>query len=148
MSPLKYKIIKSVEQYKQYCSALENTVASSTKSKNVIDEIELLTLLIEKWDTENTSFNAADPVEVLHLLMKEHGLKAKDLVIILGVSKGLISDILNYKKGLSKEIIRLLSQQFKVSQEAFNRPYKLINSANPHMRDASVMHTTKKIELA
>ena len=55
--------------------------------------------------------------------MDERNLKTKDLVEILGVSKGLVSDILHYKKGLSKEIIRSLADYFKVSQEAFNRPY-------------------------
>lgn len=57
--------------------------------------------------------------------MSEHKLISKDLVEILGVSKGLVSDILNRKKGLSKEIIRTLSSYFSVSQEVFNRPYKL-----------------------
>jgi HTH-type transcriptional regulator / antitoxin HigA len=91
------------------------------------DEIELLTLLIEKWGDDNNSFDDVDPITLLHSLMEEKNLKAKDLVEILGVSKGLISDILNYKKGLSKEIIRGLSDYFKVSQEAFNRPYKFTN---------------------
>jgi len=46
------------------------------------------------------------------------------------VSKGLVSDILNYKKGLSKEIIRKLSDTFKLSQETFNRHYDLVASVN------------------
>jgi HTH-type transcriptional regulator/antitoxin HigA len=78
--------------------------------------------------------------------MRNHNLKAKDLVSILGVSKGLVSDILNYKKGLSKDIIRILSLYFKVSQEAFNRPYKLKNPINSHLRNASVMNTLKTLE--
>lgn len=57
--------------------------------------------------------------------MAEKKLKAKNLVEILQVSKGLVSDILNYKKGLSKDVIRGLAEYFKVSQEAFNRPYEL-----------------------
>jgi HTH-type transcriptional regulator/antitoxin HigA len=80
--------------------------------------------------------------------MHDHKLKAKDLAGLLGVSKGLVSDILNYKKGLSKDIIRSLSAHFKVSQEAFYRPYKLTNPANSHIRDASVMNTPKMLELA
>ena len=67
----------------------------------------------------------ADPIELPRSLMKEQKLKPKDLVYIFGVSKGLVSDILNYKKGLSREIIRKLSIYFKLSQEAFNRLYKL-----------------------
>lgn len=37
----------------------------------------------------------------------------------------LVSEMLNYKKGLSKETIRILSDRFKLNQEAFNRPYEL-----------------------
>jgi HTH-type transcriptional regulator/antitoxin HigA len=62
--------------------------------------------------------------------MSEHQLKAKDLVDICGLSKGTISKILNYQKGLSKDSIRSLSNYFKVSQEAFNRPYLLRNEVN------------------
>ncbi|WP_438944845.1 hypothetical protein [Sediminibacterium sp.] len=57
--------------------------------------------------------------------MSDHQLKAVDLASLLNVSEGLVSDMLNYKKGLSKDTIRILSQKFKVSQEVFNRPYKL-----------------------
>ena len=53
-------------------------------------------------------------------------MKPQDLTTILGISKGYVSDILNYKKGLSKEVIRKLAEYFKVKQEAFNRPYKLV----------------------
>jgi HTH-type transcriptional regulator / antitoxin HigA len=125
MVALKYKVIKSKSQYKEYFKMLEDLVTADLKSKEMKDEIELLTLLIEKWDEENNSFDDVDPITLLHSLMEEQGLKAKDLVEILGVSKGLVSDILNYKKGLSKDIIRSLSEYFKVSQEAFNRPYEL-----------------------
>src|SRR5687767_12531615 len=125
MVALKYKVIKSKSQYKEYSKTLEQLVTAGFKSKEMKDEIELLTLLIEKWDEANNSFDDVDPITLLHSLMEERGLKAKDLVDILGVSKGLVSDILNYKKGLSKEIIRSLSEYFKVTQEAFNRSFEL-----------------------
>jgi HTH-type transcriptional regulator/antitoxin HigA len=125
---LKYKIIKSKSQYKEYANTLEELVLSNSKSKETKDEIELLTFLIEKWDEEHNSFDDVDPVTVLQSLMDERNLKAKDLVEILNVSKGLVSDILHYKKGFSKDIIRSLAGYFKVSQEAFNRPYRLKNA--------------------
>ncbi|WP_460516827.1 helix-turn-helix domain-containing protein [Cyclobacterium sediminis] len=128
METLKYKIIKSVEQYNDYCDVLENLVAE--EDINTLDEIELLTLLIEKWDKENNTFNDADPIVLLKTLMSDHNLKAQDLVNILELSKGTVSKILNYQKGLSKNTIRKLSCYFKVSQEAFNRPYKLISEKN------------------
>jgi HTH-type transcriptional regulator/antitoxin HigA len=148
METMKYTIIKSATQYNEYCKMLEQLLAGNDQSTGAWDEIDLLTLLIERWDAENNTFDDVDPVELIHSLMHDHKLKAKDLTEILGVSKGLVSDILNYKKGLSKDIIRLLSAYFKVSQEAFNRPYRLKNPVNSHLRDASVMNTPKGIELA
>jgi HTH-type transcriptional regulator / antitoxin HigA len=145
---LKYKVIKSKTQYKEYSNVLEQLVFSGSKDRNTKEEIALLTLLIEKWDAENNTFDEADPIRLLHSLMDDHDMKAKNLVELLDISKGYISDILNYKKGLSKDVIRKLSGHFKISQEAFNRPYKLIVPENSHLRNASVMNTKKKFAAA
>ncbi len=126
METLKYKVITSIAQYKKYCSTLEELVFSGTKDKNTKDEIALLTLLIEKWDADHLSTTDLDPIQLLQSFMDEQGMKAKDLVDLLEVSKGYVSDILHYKKGLSKDVIRKLAAHFKVSQEAFNRPYALV----------------------
>lgn len=75
--------------------------------------------------------------------MHENNLKAKDLVAVLGLSKATISKILNYQKGLSKDTIRKLSAYFKVSQEAFNRPYRLQNAANNIYKKANMKNTRK-----
>ena len=146
MRSLKYTIIKTERQYNEYCNALEKLLV---QDKNTFsDEIELLTLIIEKWDAEHNSFDDLNPVELLKALIEENKLKPKDLIEILDLSKGTVSKILNYHKGLSKETIRKLSDYFKVSQEAFNRPYKLVNEVNRHFRNASLMNTKKDLEKA
>lgn len=143
MKTLKYTTIKDLKQYKKYCDTLEKLILRD--DKEIIDEIELLTLLIEKWDNEHNTFNDSDPIELLKTLMENHNLQAKDLAAIMDLSKGTISKILNYHKGLSKDTIRKLSDYFKVSQEAFNRPYKLINEVNRRFRNTSLMNTRKNI---
>jgi HTH-type transcriptional regulator / antitoxin HigA len=145
METLKYKIIKSKKQYFQYCDLLESLCNTVKKTKSLQDEIDMLTLLIEKYDNENLISKIPDPIRLLKTLMEEHQLKAVNLAEILNISKGLVSDILNYKKGLSKEIIRKLAEHFKLRQEAFNRPYKLITPINAHLRNASVMNTEKNL---
>jgi HTH-type transcriptional regulator/antitoxin HigA len=40
--------------------------------------------------------------------MEVNKLQPADLASILGVGKSLVSDILNYRRGLSKEVIRKL----------------------------------------
>lgn len=132
METLKYSVIKSKRQYAAYCKSLEELVTGNDKSKGVKDEIELLTLLIEKWDQDYSSFEDVDPVTLLKSLMQEKKISSIELAGILNVSKGLVSDILNYKKGISKEVIRGLADYFKVSHEAFNRQYDLkIQSRDP-----------------
>ncbi|MES2621846.1 MAG: transcriptional regulator [Bacteroidota bacterium] len=125
METLKYKVIKSKSQYKAYCNELETLLHSRAKSKAAKDEVDLLTLLIETWDEAHNGFATHDPVSLLKTLMEERGIKAVALADKLKVSKGLVSDILNYKKGMSKEIIRGLSNLFAVAHEAFNRHYEL-----------------------
>lgn len=147
METLKYKVITSLTQYKKYCNALEALVFSGDKDKNTKDEIALLTLLIEKWDAEHLSATDLDPIQLLQSFMDEHGMKAKDLVTLLDVSKGYVSDILHYKKGLSKDVIRKLAAHFKVSQEAFNRPYALVISVNVNSRNKEKGNTRKKIAM-
>lgn len=125
METLKYTIIKNKEQYYLYCNILESLTDIEEKDTNTEDEIDLLTLLIEKYDEEHNTFNQVDPIRLLRSFMDDHQLSATALSALLDVSKGYVSDILNYKKGLSKEVIRKLAEHFKVRQDAFNRPYPL-----------------------
>ena len=148
MDTLPYKVIKTKRQYYQYCKALEEFVVLKAKNRDQKDTIELLTLLIEKWDEDHNTFADADPIELLRYLMDENKLRSVDMAELLGVSKSLFSDILNYRRGLSKDVIRKLSERFKVSQELFNKPYKLITPLNAHLKDASVMNTRKSLPAA
>ena len=145
METLKYKIITSEKQYDKYCKTLEELVFSLQKTKAMKDEIALLTLLIEKYDEEHYGSELAEPIVLLKSLMKDHKMKAVDLANLLDVSEGLVSDILNYKKGLSKETIRILSERFKLNQEAFNRPYKLHVTLSPKFKNARMMNSRKNL---
>jgi HTH-type transcriptional regulator/antitoxin HigA len=147
METLKYKLIKTRSQYNQYCKDLE-ILLGKNNSRAIQEEVELLTLLIEKWDSEHNSFEEADPICLLSSLMEERKMKPKDLVTLLNMSKGYVSEILHYKKGLSKDVIRKLAEHFKVSQEAFNRPYKLKAKKNVRMKKARVMDKKKKLASA
>jgi HTH-type transcriptional regulator / antitoxin HigA len=148
MEALKYKIIKTLSQYKNYCSVLEGLVNMKRKSKATEETIELLTLLIEKWDADHNTFSDADPVELLVYLMKQNKMKAIDLSVELSVSKSLVSDILHYRRGLSRDIIRKLSARFKVSQESFNKSYKLVPPVNSHLKETRVINNRKKLSKA
>lgn len=137
MEALRYKMIKTESQYINYCKELEKILDSGKKTRAVKDETELLTFLIEKYDQEHNTLADAHPIELLKSLMRDHKIKSIELAQLLKVSTGLISDMLNYKKGLSKETIRVLSERFKLRQEAFNRPYKLKLEFSQRLKKAS-----------
>jgi len=147
MERLKYTVIKSEEQYDKYCKQIEKLLDSGIENKAANEAIELLTMLIEKWDDAHNIFKEVDPIELLHSLLDDHKLKAKDLAELLGISKGLVSNILNYKKGLSKESIRILANHFKVTQEAFNRPYILKGLLQPADKKTKSL-VTRKLKMA
>jgi HTH-type transcriptional regulator/antitoxin HigA len=77
--------------------------------------------------------------------MNSHNIKAKDLVTLLGISKSYVSEILNYKKGFSKSVIRLLSTYFKVSQEAFNRSYALKSTEINVLSNSNSLRSKKEL---
>ncbi|MEO6949737.1 MAG: transcriptional regulator [Ginsengibacter sp.] len=148
MKTLKYKLITTEKQYDKYCKTLEELVFISKKTNAINEEIDLLTLLIEKYDEQRSTYELSDPIKLLKSLMKEHKMKAVNVARLLNVSEGLISDMLNYKKGLSKGTIRILSERFKLNQEAFNRPYELNVPEDPKFKNAKMMNTRKKLARA
>ena len=129
MAELKYPVVKSREQYNEYCNALEELLSKPEQTKEVEEEIELLTTLIEVWDQHHSQTKQLDPIQLLRSFIEEHKLKPLQIMKIMGIhSRGHLYEILNYQKGLSKEVIRSLAAYFKVSQEAFNRTYPLKKS--------------------
>ena len=120
-----YKVIKSIEQYHKYCDELERLTCIGKVSSEDEENIDLLTVLIEKWDEDNYKSKDVHPVELLKQLMDNHDLNAANLSKNTGIDKTVLSKIINHKKGFSKEVIRILADYFKVNQEAFNKPYVL-----------------------
>lgn len=127
MSILPYTKISNDEQYYRYCSRHEELAGSPKITKAISDELDLLEILIDAYDREHSMFSESktNPVELIKLIMQDHRLKAIDLARILDVSPGLVSDMLNYKKALSKNTIRILAKRFALSQETLSEPYPL-----------------------
>ena len=86
--------------------------------------MDTLISLIEQWDRDNGSVSSvlpvavpADPIKILDVLMKENKVNASDLATSLGISQSGMSDILNYRRELTPDILSKLSQRFGVKLE-------------------------------
>jgi HTH-type transcriptional regulator / antitoxin HigA len=125
MTTIKYTLIKSPAQYDKYCERLMELDTQQKRSKDEKDEFELLELLANHWEEKFYQKYKMEPIKLLKYLMDNQNLSNNDLADVLGIGKSAVSQILSYKKGLSKGVIRKLSERFKLSQEAFNRNYEL-----------------------
>ena len=124
---MKYKRIHDIDQYTEYCNIYEKLTLKN--SDKYLEEIDLLELLIEDYDNRTIESvgikEDMNPVEILHYLMDENGLSKAELARQLKVSRQLITEILNYKRNISKKMITKLSDRFNMQQTAFSREYDL-----------------------
>jgi|SRR5689334_19399799 HTH-type transcriptional regulator / antitoxin HigA len=95
--------------------ALDRRKKLSTEEERLA---ELLTLLIEDFESKTYMLPHASPVEVIRHLMEANGLRQADMIDVFG-SRSLASEVLNDKRSLSKTHIQKLSKRFNVSPELF-----------------------------
>ena len=77
------------------------------------DELEILVLLIEKYEEMAWNISAPDPIEAIKYRMEELNLKQKDLVPFIG-NKSKVSEVLNRKIELSLRMIKNLSKALNI----------------------------------
>jgi HTH-type transcriptional regulator/antitoxin HigA len=83
-----------------------------------VEAIELLTLLIERYEEENYTVPKAAPAAVLRFLLAHHGLRQRDLAEDLG-GESVVSEVLSGKRRLNAAHIEQLSKRFHVSPAVF-----------------------------
>ncbi|TKI70306.1 hypothetical protein FCU45_03210 [Sulfurimonas crateris] len=87
------------------------------------DELEVLVLLIEKYEEENWAISEPDPIEAIKIRMQQMNLKQKDLVPYIG-NRSKVSELLNRKISLSLSMITKLSSGLHLPLETLIQPPK------------------------
>lgn len=115
------KVIKTEEEYQAALSRLEEIFDSKKGSKNA-DELELLSLLIEKYEDEISPIDLPDPIEAIKFRMDQLGYKQKDLAKAIGL-KSRVSEILKKKRKLTIDMIRRLHDTLGIPTEVLIKEY-------------------------
>ena len=105
----------------EYDRALEIVDALMSKNDLTPEETELLQLwaiLIEDYEEQNHPMPEATPHEVLLHLMEVKEIRQVDLTGVLG-SKGVVSEVVNGKRSISKAQAKALGEFFKVNPSLF-----------------------------
>jgi len=111
-------LIRSEEQLAAYTKALCRLTSEPRPTAAQLEAIELLTLLIERYEEEHYAVPQASPAEVLRFLLDRHGLKQRDLAADLG-GESVVSEVLSGKRKLNTAHIEQLSKRFHVSPAVF-----------------------------
>jgi len=77
------------------------------------DELDVLMLLVEKYEDEQYAIPASDPIEAIKFLMEQNSLSRKDLEPYIGAS-GRVSEVLNRKRDLTLVMIKKLHKGLNI----------------------------------
>jgi HTH-type transcriptional regulator/antitoxin HigA len=118
---MELKLIKTEDDYKQSLARLEvifNALSNTAEG----DELEILSILIEKYEEKHYKIEFPDPIEAIKSRMEQMGISQTELSSIVGL-KSRASEILNRKRKLTLEMIRKINDALKIPLEVLVQPY-------------------------
>lgn len=112
-------VIQTDREYKRAMADIEKLLR---KGENLSSEeerlLDLLSVLVERYEDETENFPDSPPHRILRFLMEQNDLRQADLVKIFG-SRGRVSEAVNGKRAISKAQSKTLGEYFRVSPELF-----------------------------
>ena len=81
------------------------------------DELDVLVLLVEKFEDEHYPIGPSDPVKAIKFHMEQQGLTPRDLEPFIG-SSGRVSEVLNRKRRLSLGMVKRLHEGLNIPYES------------------------------
>lgn len=121
---MEYKIIKTENEYKTALERVSELMDIGSPNDEVLEEINILSLLIEQYEKENYPIDPVDPIEYIKFKMDQDGLSNKDMVKYIG-SSSKVSEVLSYKVKLNLNMIHSLNEGLGIPLEILSRPYEM-----------------------
>ena len=118
---MEIKPIKTKQDYDQALQRLELIFEAKIGTKEG-DELEVLGILIEKFEDDYFPIDLPDPIEAIKFRMEQMDYSQNDLAKVIGL-KSRASEILNKKRKLSLEMIRNLHSIMKIPTEVLIQSY-------------------------
>jgi HTH-type transcriptional regulator / antitoxin HigA len=110
--------IRSQQAYEQALSTLEKLmVPRPTAARSLL--IEVLSTLIEKYESREYPTPEVAPAEMLAKLLATKGVKAADVAKTTGIPTATLSNVLANRRGISKQSAFKLGEYFGLSPIVF-----------------------------
>jgi HTH-type transcriptional regulator/antitoxin HigA len=116
--------IAPIRNEKDYQNALNRLeiIFDAKRGTEQGDELEILSILIDKYENENFPIGMPGPIEAIKFRMEQIGMKQKDLAEVVGF-KSRVSEILNKKRKLTLDMIRKLNTTLRIPTEVLVQDY-------------------------
>jgi HTH-type transcriptional regulator/antitoxin HigA len=111
-------VIHNDAELEVYTDALFQLTVLESPSRSELEAIELLTLLVERYEQEHYPIPAADPASVVRFLIEQQNLTQRDLIPQFG-SESAVSMFLAGHRNLTIEQVRKLCARFKLPADVF-----------------------------
>jgi HTH-type transcriptional regulator/antitoxin HigA len=111
-------VIHNDAELEAYTQALFELTALQRPSRSQVEAIELLTLLVDRYEREHYPIPASDPVSVVRFLIEQNDLAQRDLIPQFG-SESAVSMFLSGHRNLTLEQVKKLSARFKLPADVF-----------------------------
>ena len=115
------KPIKTKKDYQQALNRLE-IIFDARKGTAEGDELEVLGILIDKYENERFPIGFPDPIEAIKFRMEQMGYNQADLAKVVGL-KSRASEILSKKRKLSLDMIRQLHERLNTPTDVLIQSY-------------------------
>ena len=115
------RLIKTKKDYNLAMKRLEEIFDAKSGTSNG-DELEVLGMLLEKYEEENYPISFPDPIEAIKFRMEQLGYSQSDLAKVVGL-KSRASEILNKKRKLTLEMIRSLHDSLHIPTDVLIQSY-------------------------
>ena len=124
LQKFKNMTLKPIKTKKDYSEALERLeiIFDAKKGSKEGDELEILGILIAKYEEEHFPIGLPDPVEAIKFRMEQMGYDQSDLAEVVGL-RSRASEILNRKRKLSLEMIRQIHDRLRIPTDVLIQPY-------------------------
>jgi len=113
--------IRNDKDYQRALNRLKN-IFDAKKESDEGDELEVLSILIDRYENENFPIGMPDPIEAIKFRMEQMGMKQKDLAELVGF-KSRVSEILNKKRKLTLDMVRKLNTTLHIPTEVLVQEY-------------------------
>lgn len=113
--------IKNNKDYNQALQRMEQIFDAPLGSPEG-DELEILSILIEKYENIHFPVDLPNPIEAIKFRMEQMGMKQKDLANIIGLHSR-VSEILNHKRKLNLSMIRKIHRSLNIPTEVLVQDY-------------------------